>query len=53
MLADKIDYYNTYGENLTVYVTDYKERYPFLNDVDSLALANELQDLNKAYRNFF
>lgn len=53
MLADKIDYYNTYGENLTVYVTDYKERYPFLKDVDSLALANELQNLNKAYRNFF
>lgn len=53
MLADKIDYYNTYGENLTVYVTDYKERYPFLNEVDSLALANELQDLNKAYKNFF
>lgn len=53
MLADKINYYNTYGENLTVYVTDYKERYPFLNDVDSLALANELQDLNKAYKNFF
>ena len=53
MLADKIDYYNTYGENLTVYVTDYKERYPFLKDVDSLALANELQDLNKAYKNFF
>lgn len=53
MLADKIDYYNTYGENLTVYVTDYKERYPFLNDVDSLALANELQNLNKAYKNFF
>ena len=40
MLADKINYYNTYGENLTVYVTDYKERYPFLNEVDSLALAN-------------
>lgn len=53
MLADKIDYYNTHGENLTVYVTDYKERYPFLNDVDSLALANELQNLNKAYKNFF
>lgn len=53
MLADKINYYNIYGENLTVYVTDYKERYPFLNNVDSLALANELQDLNKAYKNFF
>ena len=53
MLADKINYYNTYGENLTVYVTDYKERYPFLNEVDSLALANELQDLNRAYKNFF
>lgn len=53
MLADKIDYYNTYGENLTVYVTDYKERYPFLKEVDSLALANEVQNLNKAYKNFF
>lgn len=53
MLADKIDYYNTHGENLTVSVTDYKERYPFLNDVDSLVLANELQNLNKAYKNFF
>ena len=53
MLADKIDYYNTYGENLTAYVTDYKEKYPFLNNVDSLALANELQNLNKAYKNFF
>lgn len=53
MLADKIDYYNTYGENLTVYVTDYKEKYPFLDNVDSLALANELQDLNRAYKNFF
>lgn len=53
MLADKINYYNTYGENLTVYVTDYKEKFPFLSDVDSLALANELQDLNKAYKNFF
>lgn len=53
MLADKIDYYNNYGENPTVYVTDYKERYPFLNDVDSLALANVVQNLNKAYKNFF
>jgi putative transposase len=53
MLADKIDYYNAYGESLTVYVTDYKEKYPFLKDVDSLALANELQNLNKAYNNFF
>lgn len=53
MLADKIDYYNTYGENLTVYITDYKEWYPFLKEVDSLALANELQNLNRAYKNFF
>lgn len=53
MLADKIDYYNTHGDNLIVHVTDYKERFPFLNDIDSLALANELLNLNKSYKNFF
>ena len=53
MLADKIAYYNEYGESLNTLVTDYKCDYPFLNDVDSLALANEVQNLNKAYKNFF
>jgi putative transposase len=53
MLADKIAYYNEYGESLNTLVTDYKADYPFLKDVDSLALANEVQNLNKAYKNFF
>ena len=53
MLADKIAYYNEYGENLNTLVTDYKDDYPFLKEVDSLALANEVQNLNKAYKNFF
>lgn len=53
MLADKITYYNEYGENLKTLVTDYKTAYPFLKEVDSLALANEVQHLNRAYKNFF
>ncbi|WP_114570002.1 IS200/IS605 family element RNA-guided endonuclease TnpB [Exiguobacterium flavidum] len=31
----------------------YKLEFPFLKDVDSLALANAQMDLNKAYANFF
>lgn len=53
MLADKIDYYNRYGESLNTLVTDYKVSFPFLKDVDSLALSNEVRNLDKAYKNFF
>ena len=53
MLADKIAYYNEYGETLNTLVTDYKCDYPFLDDVDSLALSNEARNLNRAYTNFF
>jgi len=31
----------------------YKHEFPFLKDVDSLALANAQQNLEKAYKNFF
>jgi len=31
----------------------YKEEYPWLREVDSLALANSQMDLDKAYKNFF
>ena len=31
----------------------YKEEFPFLKEVDSLALANAQLNLDKAYRNFF
>ena len=34
-------------------VTYFKKTYPFLNEVDSLALANAKQHLNTAFRNFF
>jgi len=31
----------------------YKKEYPFLKEVDSLALANAQLNLEKAYKNFF
>lgn len=31
----------------------YKEEFPFLKEVDSLALANAQLNLDKAYKNFF
>jgi len=31
----------------------YKEKFPFLKEVDSLALANAQLNLDKAYKNFF
>lgn len=53
MLAEKIDYYKNNGKNITVTPAKYKEKYPFLKEVDSLALANEQINLQKAYNNFF
>lgn len=58
MLSDRIKSYeeNKGLENKKVkYPTpaQYKKEYPFLKEVDSLALANEQLNLNKAYKNFF
>ena len=53
MLADKIEYYKKTGEMLNNTPAQYKEEYSWLKDVDSLALANAQQNLNKAYKNFF
>lgn len=58
MLSDRIKSYedNKGLEDKKVkYPTpaQYKKEYPFLKDVDSLALANEQLNLNKAYKNFF
>ena len=58
MLSDRI---KSYEENKGLedkkvkYPTpaQYKKEYPFLKEVDSLALANEQLNLNKAYKNFF
>lgn len=53
MLADKIEYYKKTGEMLNNTPAQYKKEYPWLKEVDSLALANAQMNLNKAYRNFF
>ena len=53
MLADKIACYRKTGKALMTTPAQYKEAYPYLKEVDSLALANEQLHLQEAYRNFF
>ncbi|MFR5337523.1 MAG: RNA-guided endonuclease TnpB family protein, partial [Blautia producta] len=53
MLSDKKDYYETTGRSLRTTPAKYKKEYPFLCEVDSLALANEQLSLEKAYKNFW
>ena len=53
MLADKIRHYQETGEMLQTTPAQYKTEYPFLKEVDSLALANEQLHLQTAYKNFF
>ena len=53
MLNDKIEYYKETGEMLNNTPAQYKKEYPWLKEVDSLALANAQMNLNKAYRRFF
>ena len=44
MLADKIESYKTTGKFATVTPAKYKKDYPYLKEVDSLALANKQRD---------
>lgn len=53
MLADKIAHYQAVGKSLQTTPAQYKEDYPFLKEVDSLALANVQIHLQTAYANFF
>lgn len=53
MLSDKIDGYKATGKFPTVTPAKYKNDYPYLREVDSLALANVQMNLQKAYKNFF
>ena len=53
MLADKIEYYQKTGKMLKNTPAQYKKEYPFLKEVDSLALANAQLNLEKAFQNFF
>ena len=53
MLDDKIREYEKTKKMLKNTPAMYKREYPFLKEVDSLALANVQLHLEKAYKNFF
>lgn len=53
MLADKIEHYKETGKMLKNTPAQYKKEFEWLKEVDSLALANTQQNLEKAYKNFF
>ena len=53
MLADKIVYYKATGKSIQTTPAQYKDEYPYLREVDSLALANVQLNLQTAYNNFF
>ena len=53
MLADRIAHYEETGESLMNTPAQYKKEFPWLKEVDSLALANVCLNLNAAYKSFF
>ena len=53
MLADRMAHYEETGESLKNTPAQYKKEFPWLREVDSLALANVQLNLNKAYKSFF
>ena len=53
MLADKIESYQATGKFVAVTPAKYKKEYPYLKEVDSLALANAQRNLQGAFRSCF
>ncbi len=53
MLSDKIESYQSVGKFISVTPAQYKQAYPFLKEVDSLALANTQLNLQDAFKNHF
>lgn len=53
MLSDKIEYYKETKQKLNNTLAQYKKEFPWLKEVDSLALANAQMNLQSAYNNFF
>ena len=53
MLSDKIIYYKKTKQKLNNTPAQYKKEFPWLKEVDSLALANAQINLQTAYNNFF
>lgn len=53
LLADKVSYYKETGKMLNNTPAHYKSDFPFLKEVDSMALCNAQLNLQSAYKNFF
>ena len=53
MLADRIAHYEKTGTSLKNSPAQYNKKYPWLKEVDSLALSNVKLNLNAAYKSFF
>jgi putative transposase len=53
MLSDKKESYKAAGRFVEVTPAKYKNEYPYLKEVDSLALANKQMDLQAAFHNCF
>ena len=53
MLSYKIESYKSTGKFVTVTPAKYKKDYPYLKEVDSLALANVQLNLQRAFKNRF
>ena len=53
MLSDKIAYYKATGKSIQTTPAQYKDEYPYLREVDSLALANVQLNLQAASHNAF
>ena len=53
MLSDKIAHYEATGESLYCYPSQYKAQFPWLREVDALALVGAYNALQSAYNNFF
>lgn len=52
MFADKQEHYKKHKGSIFPTPAQYKSEYPFLKEVDSLALSNAQQDLKTAYARF-
>lgn len=53
MLSDRIEHYKETKQKLNNTPAQYKKEFPWLKEVDSLALANAQMNLQTAYNNFF
>ena len=53
MLSDEQEFYAATDKHFIPTPAKYKEKSPFLKEVDSLALANVQQNLNQAFQKFF